>query len=131
MALPKGALEDPTHLASFALAEPDVAEMSDCHWFVRRLANRHNCTRRDVADPPCAHPQHAEDVAAARQAMIVLGLVEDAPTKQCSACKAVKSIDDFAYFNAGLGGRHAACRACRQQSGRDRRAAARRQTGGV
>lgn len=54
------------------------AECADAAERIRRLGNRHSCTRIRLEDPPCIDPGHADDVEAARQALVAVGLIKDA-----------------------------------------------------
>lgn len=55
-----------------------AAQEADAAVMVRRLTNRHGCTRQTVQDPPCTHPQHADDVALCRLARAALDLAPEA-----------------------------------------------------
>ncbi|MEU9888650.1 hypothetical protein [Sphaerisporangium sp. NPDC051011] len=53
------------------------AAQADAEVMARRVANRHHCARRQPQDPPCAHPQHDDDIAFSRLARVALGLIPE------------------------------------------------------
>ena len=58
-----------------------AAEQQDAATLIRRLANRHGCTRLNLSDPPCTREGHDADVAAAREVLEVCGLLGDQSAK--------------------------------------------------
>jgi hypothetical protein len=51
----------------------------DAELMLRRLANRHGCTRTEPDDPPCTHPQHDADQEFSRLARDAMGLLPAPP----------------------------------------------------
>lgn len=52
-------------------------ELAGAEQRVRRLANRHTCSRVRTQDPPCHHPRHDLDWADGLQVLIALGILPD------------------------------------------------------
>lgn len=112
------------HLLAMPAGAPgdDVEERADAHRQVRRLANRHRCAG------VCGSPEHAQDVEAALQVLLALGLTASggggaraAGAKRCRRCGQEKPRTGFNLSLPRPDGVQTFCRSC-QNAGRGRAA---------
>ncbi|GAA3441037.1 hypothetical protein Pve01_66620 [Planomonospora venezuelensis] len=102
-------------LAPSRWEQHEAAEKQGAAVVVVRIAlARHDCPRLADGAALCRVEAHERDVAAAREVLEQLGVVEPrTTTRVCSRCRREKDLGQFAKNAKVSGGRETTCRMCR------------------